>query len=379
VRALARGGHAPEVITSTDGETSIDGIRVRRLNVARMPVVDVAISPSLVAQIRDELRDGDFDVVHAHVSVISPTAYSAVLAARGLGLPTVVTFHSLLLNATHVLRAIDRLIGWSEWPMTLTAVSRLVASQVRRAAAVDVTVLPNGVDLDLWRVRHVPREPADVRVVSTMRLNRKKRPFALLRAFHAASDEAAVHGLHLHLQIAGDGPERPRLMQYIRRHHLDDRVELLGAVNHEELPKLYAHADMFVMSSRRESFGIAALEARCAGLPVIAMRGSGVEDFLRHDETALLAGDDESLKDCILRLTFDESLRTRLSPPDAALSRFAWPEVVAAHISVYNAAQSGRHPEGASATEGSLSRRDGSAPIADRSVDADAVRAESTT
>src|SRR5206468_4260912 len=82
-----------------------------------------------------------------------------------------------------------------------------------------------------------------------------------------------------------------------------------------EVKALLATSHFFVLPSKLEAFGIAALEARAAGLPVIAMREGGVGEFIGHGKEGLLAADDAQLADSILRLCVDELLReTRAEP-----------------------------------------------------------------
>ncbi len=339
-RALEDQHHDVEVLTPTPGPATIDGIAVRRIDTWLMPGVGIAVSPTLVGRMRAELATGTYDIVHVHISVVSPVGYAAIVAARALNLPTVVTFHSVLLGATRLLGALDRLLRWSSWPLEVSGVSTLVAGQLRRSAAgLAVSVLPNGIDPRRWRPpAATPTHDSDTIVaVTAMRLHRKKRPLPLLRAYRRARDIAAARQRRLVLSIAGEGPERPGLERYIRRYRLDD-VTLLGAQPRAALADLYATADLFVLPSIRESFGIAALEARCAGLPVITMVGSGAVEFLRHEETALLAGTDADFADAWARLALDDDLRRRLAPPDAGLDRFAWPAVVATHLASYERA-----------------------------------------
>ena len=82
--------------------------------------------------------------------------------------------------------------------------------------------------------------------------------------------------------IVGEGPERPRLERYraVRSHGLAGSVELAGRRSREEIRDLYATADVFVAPANLESFGIAALEARCAGVPVVAFGHTGISEFV---------------------------------------------------------------------------------------------------
>lgn len=341
--ALRTRGCEVHVHTTTPGPGEIAGIPVIRTPALLAPGLGFAISPNLVAMIRRELEAGCYTVLHVHMSIISPLGYAAIVAGRDLGLPTVVTFHSVLGFTSQVLRLTDRLIGWSKWPLALTGVSELVASELRSAAPnLNVAVLPNGVDPDFWRISP-NRQDAPILVVSAMRLARRKRPLALLRAFHQA--QMLANRRHLKLCIAGMGSGFGAMQRYVAQHRLQDDVTLLGVQSREYLRDLYSRAHIFVLPSFQEAFGIAALEARCASLPVVAMRTAGCADFLAtHGASQLLADSDDELAAHIARLATDDVLRERLAAPDPGLGRFAWPDVVKAHLECYarGAARSGR-------------------------------------
>ena len=83
----------------------------------------------------------------------------------------------------------------------------------------------------------------------------------------------------LRATIVGEGPQRRRMERYLRTRGLD-WVELPGRVGKEELRRLHQGADVYLTTARLEAFGIAPLEARAAGLPVVAPRGTGVDDFV---------------------------------------------------------------------------------------------------
>ena len=340
-QALATAGHHPVIHTTTPGQDSKDGIEIVRISSRRLPGSDLAISPDLVARLVNELVAAKPDVVHAHLSVVSPTAVASRLAARRLELPTVVTVHSMVLFSQKLWRLADKLAGWSRWPLVLTGVSQLVARQMAAAAAgAPVGVLPNGIDGDLWRGARATasQDGRDITIVSAMRLVEKKRPVALLTAFGLAAAAADREGRRLSLRIAGEGPERRRLMAMIARENLAERVTLLGPLPRPALARLYRDAHIFAMPSTREAFGIAALEARAAGLAVVAMAETGGTDFIAHERTGLLAANDADFAGHLGRLALDDALRNRLASPDPSLSRYHWPAVVDAHVAAYEAA-----------------------------------------
>jgi glycosyltransferase involved in cell wall biosynthesis len=337
---LASRGHDVDVLTTTPAARAAANVTLRRLDVPLLPGADVAISPSLFAALRAELARG-YDVVHAHVSVVSPVGYAAAYVARAMGLPTVVTFHSVLRAKRLLLRAADAFGGIAHSGVAWTAVSDLVASQARGALRDNVAVLPNGIDLAAWRSTPVASARAGgegpVTLVSTMRLHRKKRPLQLVRAFASA---AARLDRPMQLVVVGEGPLSGVVQDTMRRvERANPRLgcELRGRLTAGELRALYARCDGFVLASRRESFGIAALEACAAGLPVIGMRAAGSGEFLTHGANALLCDNDGELAAAIARLAGDSSLRRTLARP-TPLERYDWGSVLAEHESTYRRA-----------------------------------------
>jgi glycosyltransferase involved in cell wall biosynthesis len=178
-------------------------------------------------------------------------------------------------------------------------------------------------------------EGGEVTFVSAMRLSRKKRPAVLLRAFAAATRFVGA-GSRLRLVIAGDGPDRVALTRYAAELGIADRVALPGQLSRHDLRSLYARADAFVLPSERESFGIAALEARTAGLPVIAMLASGARDFIAQGQDGLLARDEGELARAIGRLVLDAPFRAYVARHNATTPpSYDWREVAALHEQFY--------------------------------------------
>lgn len=354
-RQLARAGHAVDIITTVAGQragTRVDargargalrspaGVRVVRLDVPLLPRVEVALGPRTVRAVGDALAAGGYDVVHCHTSVLSPLAFVGAYRAQALGLPCVVTHHSVLARSAHPFAALDRVVRWSRWPVLFSAVGPLVADEIRAVApGLDVRVLPNAVHPHVW----TPRRPSArdgagdgvVRVASVMRLAHRKRPDALVTIAREVVDRLPSD-VRVQFRVAGDGPSRAAVERRIRRCGLGDVVELLGWRPRGALRSLYEESDLFVMPSVLESFGIAALEARCAGLPVVAMRRAGPAGFVRHEREGLLADDDADMAAQIVRLATDDVLRAAIARHNRSTTPAeTWTAVLARHEALY--------------------------------------------
>ena len=338
-RALRARGLDARVVTSTRGPDVVDEVPVHRIRTALAPGAGFAFAPSMLRRLRDVIDREQFDVVHAHASVVSPVAYGGALAGARAGLPTVLTFHSMLYRSAVLLGATESLFGWSRERVLLSAVSSVVAAQAARwMPDAAVAVLPNGIDVSFWRA--VERAPAGdaVTFVSAMRLSRTKRAVALVRAFARAARFAGA-APHLRLVIAGDGPDRDVIRRLASELGVADRVELPGQLSRADLRALYGRAHAFVLPSERESFGIAALEARTAGLPVIAMLASGARDFIRQGVDGLLARDEAELSRFIARLALDAPFREYVARHNAATPPpYDWRDVAALHQRLYGTA-----------------------------------------
>jgi glycosyltransferase involved in cell wall biosynthesis len=270
------------------------------------------------------------DVVHAHLSVLSPMSILAVRAAARDGRAVVATLHSLWWWATPLYAIANVLVRWSRWDVHWTAVSDIAASPLRRVLGrhAEVSILPNGVEPADWVVEPLPRDPSEVVVVSVMRLAARKRPSALLHVVRRALDQLPDH-LRLRVIVVGEGPQRRRLLREIRRLGLRDVVDLRGRMLRAEIAELYRRADVYLAPAILESFGIAALEARCAGVPVVARRQTGIADFIRNGEHGLLATSDAGLTGALVDLATSPALRSRIAEGNRlGAPETGWAEVV---------------------------------------------------
>lgn len=335
---LRREGVEATILTSFPGPAEIDGVAVERVRTLLLPGAGIAISPMLVGAVESRLQAGGHDLVHLHSSQVAPFCLAAALAADRLGVPVAATFHSTMTVLAPMLALAGKWTGRPRRPVAMSGVSTLVARQITDAMpSRQVEVLPNGYDASFWGGTSRPPRLADapLRLVSAMRLQRRKRPFALLDIFARALGIAGRAGQGATLAIAGDGPLRADLLRRAERLGFAGRVEFKGWLERRELRELYNASDLFVMPSVKESFCIAALEARAAGLPVVGMAATGMSDFIREGRNGELAAGDEDMAARIAELMGDRARLARLAADDGGLARFAWDRLAEAHADFY--------------------------------------------
>jgi len=309
-RALVSLGHEVEVFTATQGPagerhgeiTVVDGIPVHRL-AARLPW-QLPVNPLAPPELRRRLVAGRFDVAHVQTGVVSPFAWDATRVTLGLRVPTAMTWHCMLADLAPVFDVARFVRRWAARGVAMSAVSDVAARPLR--GLVDegsvVSVLPNGIDVTRWAAGPVERKPGPLRLVTAMRLARRKRPAALVDV--VAQAEAIAGAGAITLTILGEGPERSRVERHVREHDLG-WVRLPGRVAREELRERYAASDVYLSPARLESFGIAALEGRTVGLPVIGRSGSGIGEFVRDGVNGLIVSSDSEMSDAIASLASD--------------------------------------------------------------------------
>lgn len=348
---LIREGHEVHVLTTTPADPrrqgrlqartiqTPEGVVVHRLDVPLLPGAGLGLSlrlPDLAARALEAVAP---DVVHVHAGVVPPLALATGAAADARGIPVVVTFHSVLGPVRHAWRLSDAVLGWSRWATVLAGVGRGVADEMEGVTGRRVRVLSNGIHADAWTAPDddpTDGEHAGLRLVTVMRLQRRKRGRALLDVVAGAARRlGSEHPVSL--TVVGDGPRRPALARHARRLGVEDRVRFTGYRSRTELPAILAGADVFVTTSVLESFGLSALEARAAGLPVVARADSGVATHVRHGVEGLLGTSDGEIEDHLVRLGRDRPLleamrghnRETRPPCD-------WSVVTAAHLDAYD-------------------------------------------
>ncbi|MEO7745113.1 MAG: glycosyltransferase family 4 protein [Actinomycetota bacterium] len=283
---------------------------------------------------------GGFDVVHAHLSLISPVAWVAIRAAARAAVPVVVTMHSVAPDVgqlASLLRVLDARRG-----VTWTAVSEVAAAPLRLALpGRQVTVLPNGIEPGDWQLPPRRWRGRPLTVVSVGRLTRRKRVVPLVEVLARVRDLVPA-SQPLRAVVVGSGPQTAAVSRAVRRHGIADWVELTGQLSHPAIRHLLAESDVFLAPARSESFGLAALQARCAGLPVVAMACGGVGEFVRDGVEGRLVADDAEMADATAAILTAPVALQRLQEHNRSVTpTMAWGEVVAQNLAAYAAAGAG--------------------------------------
>lgn len=260
-------------------------------------------SLSLAVEIHSVARQHELDLLHAHYAIPHATAaWTAreMLRAEGGDLPIVTTLHGTDITLVGQDPSFFSITKFSvEQSDGLTAVSQFLRDETYRAfgcARCDIRAIPNFVDPDVYdRSRYDCRSsvlaPGGEKILMHISNFRKvKRVGDVVRVFARVREECDAR-----LVLVGDGPERPVAIEAADELGVSDHVVFLGKL--ESVAELLARADLLLLPSEQESFGLVALEAMASGAPVIGTTGSGLTEVVEDRRTGYLhpVGDVEAM------------------------------------------------------------------------------------
>ncbi len=311
-----------------------EGLFFHEVEVPHYPLFEYPpYSLALSVQMHEVARQHDLEIMHAHYAI--PHAEAAwvakqMLLREGRDLPVVTTLHGTDIT----------LVGQdpSFWSITkfsveqadgITAVSNYLKEETHKAFAcgdLDIRVVPNFVDPEIYKPGRddchlralAPHGEKIVMHISNFR--KVKRVDDVVRIFAGICREVAAR-----LVFIGDGPERAAATELAEKLGVLEHVVFLGKL--ESVAELLACADLFLLPSEQESFGLVALEALASGVPVIGTRGSGLAEVVDDGMTGFLhlVGAVEDMAASAIRLLSDAAMWKRFSADarDAAVVRFS--------------------------------------------------------
>jgi glycosyltransferase involved in cell wall biosynthesis len=241
---------------------------------------------------------------------------------------TMQRFHRLLAPLTRwIWRRADRVVAVCE------SLGRLTG---QTCSALDYSVIPNGVDLDLFHPaeRLPPRDGEAIRCLAVARLVERKGLGELLRAF------ALLPRGRCRLDIVGKGPDESRLRELALRLGLGEEVQFLGSLTRPAVAQRYREADLFTLPSSAEAFGNVFAEALASGLPIVGSTVGGIPELVDHGANGLLVkpGDPEGLAQAIDYLAGDPELRREMGLRNRAKAEatLEWRQVTSQYRSIYD-------------------------------------------
>ena len=294
-------------------------------------------SLALAVALHDTARKHELDLVHVHYAI--PHATSAWIAHEMLGeerdLKIVTTLHGTDITLVGLHPSFHAITRFSILRSHgLTAVSKFLKRETVRDFTVPeerVEVIPNFIDTAVYRPGLVPSHRATLApdgekiVMHISNFRAVKRAEDVVSVFSKLTAKQPSR-----LVLVGDGPERPRVLMRAEELGVRDRVMFLG--KHTSVHEVLSCADLFLLPSASESFGLVALEAMACGAPVVASNVGGLPEVIEHGTSGYMfdVGDIDAMAEAGLRILGDDEHWRSLSEAGRALAeeRFSSERVV---------------------------------------------------
>jgi len=290
---------------------------------------------ALASCMADVAEHYSLDLLHVHYAV--PHSVSALLAremvARRRRLPFVTTLHGTDITLVGLERSYFAITKFSiEMSNGVTAVSQYLSDKTVEVFGIDkeIRVIRNFVNCDIYRPLPLPKPanpyapPGERVLLHLSNFRPVKRALDCLSILNEVRKKLKVH-----LLMVGDGPDRGPAENLARALGLEEHVTFLGKQNHVE--RLIPYADVLLLPSQLEAFGLAALEAMACGVPPVATRAGGVPELITDGVDGFLEEPGDIYRQAwrVLSLLTDDALYARIS---AAARRTAKERFCSTHI-----------------------------------------------
>lgn len=348
-KQLARRGHEIHVVSTEVPirlRTFVENVYFHQVDTPAYPLFkDPPTTLALANKLAQIHKRHGLDIIHAHYAV--PHATAAFLAREmcGPGGPKVVTtLHGTDITLMGADPTFAEIIRFSiEASDQVTAVSDSLRKNTLEllAAQKEIEVIHNFLDLEEWRRVETPGLCQRIRacgqkiIVHASNFRPVKRPQDVIEVFNWVR-----HSVPAKLLMIGEGPELAACQQLSDRLGLRDLVLYMGV--QDQIVPLLSTADLFLLPSSQEAFGLAALEAMACGAPVIASTAGGLPEVVVEGETGHLLpiGDVEGMARQAIELLSDPIRHNRMSQAavERVKSHFATERVIPQYEAVYGAA-----------------------------------------
>ncbi len=269
-----------------------------------------------------EIMKTPWDVIHAH-TILAPSSFYSALLATAKRKPLVVTQHDYIFGAAHGIKLLVHMFNNNTFGrFTMHAADAVIGlssdaarfAQKFGAAPQKTAVIPTSVDTTVFRPgqKNLLRDRYGIEgevVLFVGRLTRDKAPDAILKAFQRVTSVVP----DAKLVLVGKGKEEATLRDLQRRLNLEN-VYFLGMVPRNEMPFIYAGAQVLVLPSVFEIFGNVVLEAMATGLPVVGSKIAGMADVIADGITGfhIRPGDIDQIANYLTQLLTNRDLREHM-------------------------------------------------------------------
>lgn len=319
---LSKKGHEVHFITYSQPvrlDALSSNLHYHEVNVPDYPLFkyepyELALSSKLF----DVISKHKIDVLHVHYAI--PHAYAAYMAKKilkenGYNIPIITTLHgtdiTLVGNNPFYKPAVTFSINKSD---IVTCVSKSLMEDTREFFGIkrEIKVIPNFIDIEKYARKHnlchgnMLAQDDEKIIVHISNFRPLKRIIDVLKIFEKINQK-----INSKLIMVGDGPDKKKAKEFLRKNNLKNKVIFLGKTS--EVDEILCSSDLFLLPSEKESFGLAALEAMALKVPVISTNTGGLKDLNINGNSGYTSdiGDIDSMAKNAIKILSDDSLKKK--------------------------------------------------------------------
>ena len=319
---LSKKGHEVHFITYSQPvrlDALSSNLHYHEVNVPDYPLFKyVPYELALSSKLFDVISKHEIDVLHVHYAI--PHAYAAYMAKKilnekGYKIPIVTTLHgtdiTLVGNHPFYKPAVTFSINKSD---IVTCVSKSLMEDTREFFGIkrEIKVIPNFIDIDKYDKKHnlcernMIADGDEKIIIHVSNFRPLKRILDVLKIFQKINEK-----INSKLIMVGDGPDKKKAEEFLRKHNLKNSVIFLGKTN--QVDEILCSSDLFLLPSEKESFGLAALEAMALKVPVISTNTGGLKDLNINGNSGYTSdvGDINSMAENAIKILSDNSLEKK--------------------------------------------------------------------
>ena len=350
-RELVEMGHKVDVLTSKlnkqKNEEVIDGVRVYRVFSWRNSIHDCGFKGAYtylffaIFVLRKLCRINKYDLFHYFFSL--PTGLLTLIPGKHKKMPYIVSlrgsdvpYYDIHNKKVHLLNKLLIPINTNIWKKAkkIVALSNgLKETALRSAPNQRFDVIPNGINTTIFKPTTNKKDNKPVlNLITVSRLINRKGINHILEAL------AELQNKHIKLLIVGTGNYENILKKKCSELGLDDAVSFYGYCPREKLADLYNKADVFILPSLAESFGMVFVEAMACELPIIGGRTGGVPELIKNENGILIEpGNIEEIKEAIMKMWDSDTLRLKMGKDNRkkVLEHYSWKSVAGKYLKLY--------------------------------------------
>jgi glycosyltransferase involved in cell wall biosynthesis len=281
-----------------------------------------------LSKMKSVVESLDLDIIHSHQPY--SLGNEALEFSKNLDIPLVFTYHIKYEDYSHYIPFIPSSVSkkyirrittkYSNRCDVVIAPSSAIKKLLEdRGVEADIDIIPSGINISRFGKdagkRNEVREkyglkPKDVVLITASRIAKEKNIDFLIESFSVIKKS----GKNIKFLIVGDGAEKEELERKVKDLNLENEIFFTGLVSRDEIVGLYQASDIFVFASLTETQGLVAVEAMASGLPVVAIKASGIEDIVKDKEDGILTGNSvDEFSASVLQVAEDENLRKEFS------------------------------------------------------------------